>query len=378
MGRDEASLLDVIDLLYAAALEPELWPEALGSFAKASGGVGGVLLPWTASGPGQVVVSPGLAEATQAYERDWLGRDSFIIRARERGLAQYKGILPDTQLFTATEMSRDAWYQEFRRPFELGSMAGQLSTPLPNYVVAVSVQRALGMGSFSADELRVAAILGKHAARAVTISTELASARQAKTGMLDLFGRLGCGAVLIGAGGRVVIANAVAEQMFGDGLSIAQGVLRTAHAEDQRGLDTLLARASGGRQSRLLPLNPVAVARPSGKRPLLIQAAPLRNAQVPIDKAVLGSVTGLVLITDPDHPLPAGPSRALQLLGLTPAEARLAALVGSGLSPREASEQLNVTEGTARVTLKRVFAKLDLSRQSQLAQLVARLRPVSG
>jgi DNA-binding CsgD family transcriptional regulator len=56
----------------------------------------------------------------------------------------------------------------------------------------------------------------------------------------------------------------------------------------------------------------------------------------------------------------------------TPAEARLAALVGSGLSPRESAEKLGITEETARTVLKRVFSKTGVSRQSELAALLTK------
>jgi DNA-binding CsgD family transcriptional regulator len=58
------------------------------------------------------------------------------------------------------------------------------------------------------------------------------------------------------------------------------------------------------------------------------------------------------------------------LFDLTPAEARIAALIGSGLPPRSAAERLGITEETARTTLKHVFAKVGVSRQSELAALL--------
>jgi DNA-binding CsgD family transcriptional regulator len=64
---------------------------------------------------------------------------------------------------------------------------------------------------------------------------------------------------------------------------------------------------------------------------------------------------------------------ALELLGLTPAEARIAALVGGGESPREAADALGVTYNTVRSSLKLVFDKLGVGRQSELARVVARL-----
>ena len=67
------------------------------------------------------------------------------------------------------------------------------------------------------------------------------------------------------------------------------------------------------------------------------------------------------------------PALLRDLLGVTLAEARLAALVGSGATPRQAASQLGIAEETARSALKRVFAKTGVTRQSQLAGLLGRL-----
>jgi DNA-binding CsgD family transcriptional regulator len=51
----------------------------------------------------------------------------------------------------------------------------------------------------------------------------------------------------------------------------------------------------------------------------------------------------------------------------------VASLVASGLPPRDAAERLGITEGTARTALKRVFNKVGVSRQSELATLLTKL-----
>jgi DNA-binding CsgD family transcriptional regulator len=69
----------------------------------------------------------------------------------------------------------------------------------------------------------------------------------------------------------------------------------------------------------------------------------------------------------------ADPTLVRDVLGVTLGEARIASLIGSGLSPKEAAEKLGITEETARSVLKRVFSKVGVSRQSELAVLIARL-----
>ena len=64
----------------------------------------------------------------------------------------------------------------------------------------------------------------------------------------------------------------------------------------------------------------------------------------------------------------------LQLFGLTGAEARLAALVGVGHAPRGAAAELRISEHTARSTMKTVYDKLGINKQSELGHLVARLQ----
>jgi DNA-binding CsgD family transcriptional regulator len=48
-------------------------------------------------------------------------------------------------------------------------------------------------------------------------------------------------------------------------------------------------------------------------------------------------------------------------------------LVGSGLAPQDVADQLGITVGTIRSELKTIFAKVGISRQSELATVVARI-----
>jgi DNA-binding CsgD family transcriptional regulator len=70
---------------------------------------------------------------------------------------------------------------------------------------------------------------------------------------------------------------------------------------------------------------------------------------------------------------PADPAIVRDLLGLTLGEARVAALIGAGLPPREAAGRPGISQETARTALKHVFAKAGVSRQGELVALLARL-----
>jgi DNA-binding CsgD family transcriptional regulator len=63
----------------------------------------------------------------------------------------------------------------------------------------------------------------------------------------------------------------------------------------------------------------------------------------------------------------------LQAFSLTPAEARLASLMASGMSLEDAAEKLTIARQTARTQLKAIFMKTGTHRQSQLVALLSRL-----
>lgn len=193
---------------------------------------------------------------------------------------------------------------------------------------------------------------------------------ETRIGVLGLFSQLGIGAVLVDASGSVSLLNEAAEAMMGDGLLVRDGCLLTSLHRDQSGLDSLTKAAlAGGIGSA--KLGPIAAERPSGRKPLLIRAVAISSLRYGVSRP---SGACALLVVDPEVPRESEAGRALQLLGLTPAEARIASLVGTGLSPRETAERVGNTEGTVRSTLGRIFTKLEIARQSELAILVARLR----
>ena len=81
----------------------------------------------------------------------------------------------------------------------------------------------------------------------------------------------------------------------------------------------------------------------------------------------------IVLVIEQKSGEPADPAAVRDLLGLTLGEARIAALVGSGLAPKEAAERLGIAEETARSVLKGVFGKVGVSRQGELVALLSKL-----
>jgi DNA-binding CsgD family transcriptional regulator len=77
-----------------------------------------------------------------------------------------------------------------------------------------------------------------------------------------------------------------------------------------------------------------------------------------------------VLVVDPESSSTPPGEILRKVLGLTPAETRLALALASGQSLREHAEAVKITIGTARQHLKRVLEKSGVRRQAELVRLV--------
>jgi DNA-binding CsgD family transcriptional regulator len=200
------------------------------------------------------------------------------------------------------------------------------------------------------------------APRSLSDPAERIAQDAARVMLLDVFAHLGRAAAILGRDGRIIHLNPEAEMLAGDGFVATGRVMRAAKITSHPALERALERAFQGERT----VEPVALERLSGSPPLLAYA-------MPMSPTAAGETSVLLVFADPACRSRGETSNALRLLGLTPAEARLASLVGSGQSPKKASERLSITENTARSVLKIIYDKLAINRQSELAQVVARI-----
>jgi DNA-binding CsgD family transcriptional regulator/PAS domain-containing protein len=185
-------------------------------------------------------------------------------------------------------------------------------------------------------------------------------------------------ALLLDGKGRITLANPAAESLLrtGDGLALNRdgglhlaAALPAETAALSRALAQALAVASGTGDELGEPLR---LTRPSGAAPLLVLPVPLPPPAFALWE-LLEPARVLVLIVDPDAPSRAAASAVQATFGMTAAEARVAVLVGSGLSGPQAAATLGISPSTVKTHLKRCFEKTGVHSQVGLARLLAAL-----
>jgi DNA-binding CsgD family transcriptional regulator len=181
------------------------------------------------------------------------------------------------------------------------------------------------------------------------------------------------GIMVVDAHRKVLAANRAAKDILQtrDALVERQSVLRAYQREDDERLTQVLAEATAVRSNSAWS-GCIRLSRRSGKSAYTAIVSPLFEAVEM--RSPVRSRAALITITDPDREHSSDLVKMLQqAFGLTPAEAQTASLMGSGLSPQDAADQLGLTVGTIRCELKAIFAKVGISRQSELASTVTRL-----
>lgn len=188
-----------------------------------------------------------------------------------------------------------------------------------------------------------------------------------RTALLDAMSQIGRAAVIVGRNHDVLLLNREAEDLLPRSMAAIGKPFRAGRASETGLVGKLIANAVAetGGPAR----DAVALSRDGSENALIVQA--LRIGQGPTEEPAV-----LLMFTDPLHDERGQPAAGLQLLGLTPGEARVAAFVAGGHSVRDAAKEFAVAESTVRSVLKVAYQKLGIGKQSELAKIAARLEGV--
>ncbi len=184
--------------------------------------------------------------------------------------------------------------------------------------------------------------------------------------------RLPLPVLIVDAGGGVSTVNGSARRILDqrDGLIHARGLLETTSPEVTKRLRAIV------RSALLTPAAPwriastLAVARPSGRQPLVLVVEPLRTCTA---DCVAACGRALVVIHELEWRRTESAALLQQAFGLTPAETEVTTSLLKGKSLAEIAGGRSVRLSTIRSQIKSVFAKTGVNRQIDLVRLIARL-----
>jgi len=176
---------------------------------------------------------------------------------------------------------------------------------------------------------------------------------------------LSVGVVLVDRFARVLFANALARSM-----SVSNGAVRidatlAARTPSHR-FETIIKTSLDWDQVRAAVLPS-----PSGGRPMLAIVSPLRVQQA--KHSGRREAVALVMLCDTERQAPVPIAWMMEAYRLTPAEARVACAIASGVGVAEVARQLRISSSTVRTHLAQVYGKTGTRSQTQLGRIVTML-----
>ena len=344
--------------LYACPGEPGRWPGVLDQICRATGArsavvqriervQGALAVAWSSADPATLAAEaePGTGLADAANPR--IAGERFA-----RGLDR---VVRDEDLFAAGDAGQ-ARLQARLAERGLGRFMGKLCATDDGAYLGLALHRGLDDGGdFSAEQAQRFAALAPHVRQAYELQLALGAQAERQRRLHQHLDQLRAGMILCDGAARVQWRNRSAADLLDAGYGMFQrdGCLSTARRDDAERLRALVADAAAGvREGAFMTLGD------AGRRLHVVLRSARSGGEV------------LLLLTPAGAGAAVSPEAIACLLGLSGAEARLAAGLVAGKTLEQYAAQRGVGIGTVRGQVKQVFAKTGTTRQAELVGLL--------
>lgn len=372
--------LDVIDRIYEAAIDDELWPDALVALTEAIGGAQ-VMMGVNDPAGERTVIAPRMDPEAVASYRDHWGRHDMLWRRTNR--APVGEILHAEDYAPRQELERTEFYNEWHRPLGIGAAGLGVNLFVENGLPAVcGIKRALGDDGFSADQVALFTRVAPHLRRAVDVQRRLRHLELARSASSAAGRKGGACVILVDSARRPLDADAGGRALLDarDGLCLETGRLAATDGAASARLAGLVERCTRTARARPRRGGSVDVSRGHRRPPLRVDVAPAGRERSRRGWDWLRRVApaAVVTVTDPELASEVARDRLRERFGLTPAEADLAVEICRGDGREAAADRLGISVDTARTHLTRVFAKTGVRRQAELVRLFMEVARAPG
>ena len=309
-----------------------------------------------------------LEDVEELYFRDYYPRDEAIPRLR--GLCDGE-LVYKSDLYTDQEKKTSAAYNEFRRVHKTQKGLFMGLDGLDGHGIVLSFGNSNERTGWGHDQIRAIKRLAPHLRQFARVRHAMADAKGLGATLGELLENRRVGIIQMDRRGRILEANDSARDILlkRDGLCDQGGVLAAGHRGENEVLQRMLARAlppfgvqgAGGSMK---------ITRREAQGPLVLEIHPLRRPGTGCRGQGVGA---LVLVVDPTARPRVDPDLAAAVLGLTPAESRVAVMLATGQTVAGIADAGGCAESTVRTHLKRVYRKQGIRKQTELVRRILSL-----
>ncbi|OSP53810.1 hypothetical protein [Pseudoruegeria sp. SK021] len=364
-----------VHAIYDSALSPENWPTALAEIADLFGARGAAIFFASRDGQTDFIASPSIRDAVRTYqEGNWVAQDIHAQRMIDLHLTS-GDVVNDQLMVSDHEIETLPIYTDFFARVGFGWIMCCVILPDLDMLVTVSVPRAKERGPYTAAEMETLRLIGPHVEQALRISLRISNIEEAETVLRAALDRMDSGVFVLDDAGQSIYRNTIGDEVFPELFTTKEGRVVPVRREDDARFEALIAAVRAGEMAGadVRPKSCILTRRDGGRTAIWAMPVTLMN-EWRIGTRTAAKTLLFAAPTKPGSKI--DPAVVRDVFGLTLGEARLAALIGGGMTVRAAAGQLGVTEGTARVVLKRVFGKVGVKRQAELVLQLSSLGAV--
>jgi DNA-binding CsgD family transcriptional regulator/PAS domain-containing protein len=349
--------------IYAAAVTPAHWEQAIRDIHHTLGGTHAALL--TADGANRSMISGTLAvEAGKSYTEYYHQLD-YVLASVEQGAV---GVVRTGSELTDPRKHRE-FHTDWARPYDGDDGLVTRLTRGPRTTCFVVGARRRSEAFDTPERVKLMSALVPHLQQALRTQEKLAALANSTAELAGALEVIRRGVIIVAGEHLVINLNSAAERIFRaeDGLCMRSGRIAATSTRAEQELHCAIQNALGGELSTVRTGQSLTCSRPSGKRPYVIHVLPShrRDADGPLRQP-----TALVLIVDPDDEHEPAAELLRRLYHLTKAEGDVALRMMNGADPKLISDELSVSLTTVRTHLRHVFDKTDTHRQAELVHLL--------
>ena len=357
--------------IYAAALDPALWDQALKRVFSVAGGKNAALVVYNREKRRRPqIIAANFDPAQNRKYDEYYGQLDPLAPILDRTPV---GVIVTARALTTESQRRGEFYNDWAHPNETGDTVFVNVLDSANGVCTFMMGHPWRSDPFvTPDVLQLVSLLAPHLQRAMQAHLGFGPLSLVRDGAFDIVDQWRYGCVLVSFSGQVLYTNRAANKIAAsrDGLSLGCRGLRATVTSEDAALQRVIRQACVGNGHAPRASGRLAISRGSGRKPYTIQVLLLRSSHA---RLVNGPAVALVLIADHEcetHLLPAD----LQVTyDLTPAEAEVALRVLRSHGLQSVADELRVSLSTVRVHLQRVFEKTGTHRQAELVRLLIEL-----
>jgi DNA-binding CsgD family transcriptional regulator/PAS domain-containing protein len=366
---EQQRLTSLISNIYDTALDTALWPDVLAAVADFVGGQAtGLLVKDTMN---KCVAAHYHARVDPHYMQLYRDTYSSFGPVATSLYCDVDRVVSIPELVPYEEYRRSRFYREWARPQGWIDIAIAVLEKSTVGCSCLSVVRCESNGMVDDEMRRRIALVTPHLRRAMLINRTIDFKEAQAAALADVLDGLTVGVFLLDSNGRIVHANAAANEILdtADFLRSSCGRLVAGDARADQAMRETAAVAADGEAAAGVKGIAVPLTAHNGDRyvahMLPLTSGARRNAGAAYAAAVAVFVRKATLQCS------SPPEVIGKTYTLTPAELRvLVGIVEIGGVPEVAAE-LGVADATVKTHLRRLFEKTGTSRQADLVKLVA-------